>query len=74
MMYNVQGWDPYSYAFEADEEEVSLVFRNLGMEDDPACGPIIDDIAIKKLFTFDRPKDIPFFASLSSLAGQKSKI
>ncbi|PKI74350.1 hypothetical protein CRG98_005230 [Punica granatum] len=27
------------------------------MEDDPTCGPIIDDIAIKKLFTPDRPKD-----------------
>ncbi|KAG2684783.1 hypothetical protein I3843_10G088400 [Carya illinoinensis] len=56
-LYNVQGWDPYAYAFEADEEEVSLVFRNPGMEDDPTCGPIIDDIAIKKLFTPDRPKE-----------------
>ncbi|KAG2689029.1 hypothetical protein I3760_09G120800 [Carya illinoinensis] len=56
-LYNVQGWDPYAYAFEAEEEDVSLIFRNPGMEDDPTCGPIIDDIAIKKLFTPDRPKD-----------------
>ncbi|KAF2316701.1 hypothetical protein GH714_042042 [Hevea brasiliensis] len=48
-LYNVQGWDPYAWAFEAEEDKVNLVFRNLGMEDDPACGPIIDDIAIKKL-------------------------
>ncbi|KAF3449922.1 hypothetical protein FNV43_RR06001 [Rhamnella rubrinervis] len=56
-LYNVQGWDPYAMAFEAEEEDVSLVFKNPGMEDDPTCGPIIDDIAIKKLFTPDPPKD-----------------
>lgn len=55
-LYNVQGWDPYAYSFEAEVDEVNLVFRNPGMEDDPTCGPIIDDIAIKKLFTPNRPK------------------
>lgn len=57
-LYNVQGWDPYAWAFEAEQDDVSLVFRNPGMEDDPTCGPIIDDIAIKKLFSPDRPKGI----------------
>ncbi|XP_050234383.1 protein DUF642 L-GALACTONO-1,4-LACTONE-RESPONSIVE GENE 2 [Mercurialis annua] len=56
-LYNVQGWDPYAWAFEAENDKVSLVFRNPGMEDDPTCGPIIDDIAIKKLFSPDKPKD-----------------
>uniref|UniRef100_A0A2N9IZC7 DUF642 domain-containing protein n=1 Tax=Fagus sylvatica TaxID=28930 RepID=A0A2N9IZC7_FAGSY len=56
-LYNVQGWDPYAWSFEADEDDVNLIFRNLGMEDDPTCGPIIDEIAIKKLFSPDRPKD-----------------
>ncbi|CAN1302215.1 Protein DUF642 L-GALACTONO-1,4-LACTONE-RESPONSIVE GENE 2 [Linum perenne] len=56
-LYNVQGWDPYAWAFQADDDKVRLVFRNPGMEDDPTCGPIIDDIAIKKLFSPDRPKD-----------------
>jgi len=55
-LYNVQGWDPYALAFEAQEDKVTLVFSNPGMEDDPTCGPIIDDIAIKKLFTPERPK------------------
>ncbi|CAN1227371.1 Protein DUF642 L-GALACTONO-1,4-LACTONE-RESPONSIVE GENE 2, partial [Linum grandiflorum] len=55
-LYNVQGWDPYAWAFEADDDKIRLVFRNPGMEDDPTCGPIIDDIAIKKLFAPDRPK------------------
>lgn len=55
-LYSVQGWDPYAWAFEAEEDNVRLVFKNPGMEDDPTCGPIIDDIAIKKLFTPDKPK------------------
>lgn len=55
-LYSVQGWDPYAWAFEALDSKVRLTFRNPGMEDDPTCGPIIDDIAMKKLFTPDRPK------------------
>nr|DAD33860.1 TPA_asm: hypothetical protein HUJ06_012711 [Nelumbo nucifera] len=54
-LYSVQGWDSYAWAFLAESEDATLVFRNPGMEDDPACGPIIDDIAIKKLFTPDKP-------------------
>nr|AFK48735.1 unknown [Lotus japonicus] len=56
-LYNVQGWNPYAVAFNADEDNVRLVFKNPGMEDDPTCGPILDNIAIKKLFTPDKPKD-----------------
>ncbi|XP_010549485.1 PREDICTED: uncharacterized protein LOC104820646 [Tarenaya hassleriana] len=56
-LYSVQGWDPYALAFEAEDEKVRLAFKNPGMEDDPTCGPIIDDVAIKKLFTPDKPKD-----------------
>ncbi|KAK4386482.1 hypothetical protein Sango_2518800 [Sesamum angolense] len=56
-LYSVQGWDSYAWAFQAEEEDVRAVFRNPGMEDDPTCGPIIDDIAIKKLFVPDKPKD-----------------
>ncbi|KAG6423598.1 hypothetical protein SASPL_113999 [Salvia splendens] len=56
-LYSIQGWDTYAWAFQAAEAEARVVFRNPGMEDDPTCGPIIDDIAIKKLFVPDRPKD-----------------
>lgn len=62
-LYNVQGWDPYAWAFEAEVDDVRLAFRNPGMEDDPTCGPIIDDIAIKKLFTPDRSKGICLIVS-----------
>ncbi|XP_043687345.1 uncharacterized protein LOC122638563 isoform X1 [Telopea speciosissima] len=56
-LYNVQGWDSYAWAFQAESVDGEVVFRNPGMEDDPTCGPIIDNIAIKKLFTPDKPKD-----------------
>ncbi|PIA25109.1 hypothetical protein AQUCO_12500019v1 [Aquilegia coerulea] len=56
-LYSVQGWDTYAWAFQAESDDGRVVFWNPGMEDDPTCGPIIDDIAIKKLFTPDRPKD-----------------
>ncbi|CAM8908928.1 unnamed protein product [Rhodiola kirilowii] len=55
-VYNVYGWDSYAWAFEAADDDVLVTFRNPGMEDDPTCGPIIDDIAIKKLFTPEKPK------------------
>lgn len=56
-LYSVQGWDTYSWAFQADQEDANVMFTNPGMEDDPTCGPIIDDIAIKKLFVPTKQKD-----------------
>ncbi|KAG9448015.1 hypothetical protein H6P81_014143 [Aristolochia fimbriata] len=56
-LYNIEGWDLYALAFEVESDDERLTFRNTGMEDDPTCGPILDDIAIKKLFTPDKPKD-----------------
>uniref|UniRef100_A0A0E0MXH7 DUF642 domain-containing protein n=1 Tax=Oryza rufipogon TaxID=4529 RepID=A0A0E0MXH7_ORYRU len=56
-LYNIEGWDAYALAFQATDEQASLEFRNPGMEDDPTCGPILDNVAIKKLFTPDKPKE-----------------
>lgn len=56
-VYSVQGWDTYAWAVQVEEDNVRVAFRNPGMEDDPTCGPIIDDIAIKKLFVPETPKD-----------------
>ncbi|KAJ0971831.1 hypothetical protein J5N97_019790 [Dioscorea zingiberensis] len=59
-LYSVMGYDAYAGAFKAqsdDGEDDVLAFRNTGMEDDPTCGPIIDNVAIKKLFTPDKPQD-----------------
>nr|GEW90666.1 carbohydrate binding domain-containing protein precursor [Tanacetum cinerariifolium] len=41
----------------ADQDDASVVFTNPGMEDDPKCEPIIDDIVIKKLFVPTKSKD-----------------
>ncbi|KAG1367927.1 hypothetical protein COCNU_14G003950 [Cocos nucifera] len=60
-LYSVEGWDAYAWAFQAQQEEgaeTKLAFKNPGMEDDPSCGPIIDNVAVKKLFTPDRPEEL----------------
>ncbi|CAA7397729.1 unnamed protein product [Spirodela intermedia] len=53
-VYSVEGWDAYAWAFQAaggdDAGATTVAFKNPGMEDDPSCGPVIDNIAIKKLF------------------------
>lgn len=65
-LYSVEGWDAYSWAFQAgsagdggsgDGAAAKLAFSNPGMEEDPTCGPIIDNIAIKKLFVPERSED-----------------
>ncbi|KAK1258837.1 hypothetical protein QJS04_geneDACA018671 [Acorus gramineus] len=61
-VYNVEGWDAYTWAFvspagKGGSGAVRVAFGNPGMEDDPTCGPVIDSVAIKKLFTPDRPKE-----------------
>jgi alkanesulfonate monooxygenase SsuD/methylene tetrahydromethanopterin reductase-like flavin-dependent oxidoreductase (luciferase family) len=48
-VYTSSGWDSYSYAFRARHSTVWLSIHNPGHEEDPACGPLIDAIAIKAL-------------------------
>lgn len=49
-MYSSNGWDSYAWAFKALLGTVELVIHNPGVEEDPACGPLIDSVAIKALF------------------------
>ncbi|OEL31401.1 hypothetical protein BAE44_0007580 [Dichanthelium oligosanthes] len=48
-VYTSSGWDSYSYAFKARHSAVWLAIHNPGDEEDPACGPLFDSIAIKAL-------------------------
>ena len=48
-VYSSNGWDSYAYGFPADYSEVELVIHNPGLVEDPACGPIVDSVAIKTL-------------------------
>ena len=48
-VYTSSGWDSYSYAFKARHTTAWLTIHNPGAQEDPACGPIIDSVAIKAL-------------------------
>lgn len=58
--YSREGWDSHSWGFPAVSEDVVLVIHNPGVEEDPACGPLIDSIAIKVLYP-PRPTNSKFF-------------
>ncbi|KAK7260866.1 hypothetical protein RIF29_27165 [Crotalaria pallida] len=49
-LYNSFGWDPIAYGFKAEYDEVEMVIHNPGVEEDPACGPLIDSIALRTLY------------------------
>lgn len=49
-LYSSNGWDSYAWAFQAESEEAEIIIHNPGVEEDPACGPLIDSVAIKALY------------------------
>ncbi|CAN4127914.1 unnamed protein product [Withania somnifera] len=49
-LYSRSGWDSYAWAFQAEFSRVELLLHNPGVEEDPACGPLIDSIAIRTLY------------------------
>ncbi|XP_061346254.1 BIIDXI-like protein At5g11420 [Gastrolobium bilobum] len=49
-LYSSNGWDAYAWSFQADYPEVDLVIHNPGVQDDAACGPLIDFIALRTLY------------------------
>ncbi|GLU22137.1 hypothetical protein SLE2022_382330 [Rubroshorea leprosula] len=52
-MYSSSGWDSYAWAFQAFAAEIEISIHNPGVEEDPACGPLIDCVGIK---TLNHPK------------------
>lgn len=48
-MYSSDGWDSYSWGFLAESNQIQITIHNPGMEKDPACGPLIDSVALKAL-------------------------
>ncbi|KAM7259604.1 hypothetical protein ACFE04_015345 [Oxalis oulophora] len=49
-LYSSSGWDSYAWAFQAEYDEIEILIHNPGVEEDPACGPLIDSIAMRGLF------------------------
>lgn len=48
-MYSSSGWDSYSWGFQAKANLMDLSIHNPGVEEDSACGPLIDSVALKIL-------------------------
>ncbi|KAL8171709.1 hypothetical protein V2J09_023513 [Rumex salicifolius] len=48
-MYSSIGFDSYAWGFLAEEESVEITLHNPGRDEDPACGPLIDTVAINVL-------------------------
>jgi hypothetical protein len=47
-LYDIGGADVYGYGMRAETEIVYVTFHNPGVQEDPACGPLIDAVAIKE--------------------------
>ncbi|KAL3832959.1 hypothetical protein ACJIZ3_007695 [Penstemon smallii] len=48
-LYSSNGGDTYAWGFRASFDSVKVVFHNPGKQEDPACGPLLDAVAIKQL-------------------------
>ncbi|KAF5726913.1 hypothetical protein HS088_TW22G00598 [Tripterygium wilfordii] len=55
-MYSSNGWDSHAWGFQADADEIEISIHNPGTEEDPACGPLIDSVALKLLSTPKRTR------------------
>ncbi|KAL2517596.1 hypothetical protein Adt_13843 [Abeliophyllum distichum] len=49
-VYSSNGWDSYAWAFRAIYSVAEILLHNPGVAEDPACGPLIDSIAIRALY------------------------
>ncbi|KAL0349355.1 UNVERIFIED_CONTAM: hypothetical protein Sangu_1163300 [Sesamum angustifolium] len=49
-LYSSNGGDTYAWGFRANSDSVKVIFHNPGKQEDPACGPLLDAVAIKELF------------------------
>lgn len=47
--YGSDGWDSYAWGFLAESNQIEITIHNPGKEKDPACGPLIDSVALKAL-------------------------
>ncbi|XP_044497755.1 uncharacterized protein LOC123219825 [Mangifera indica] len=56
-VYSSTGWDSYSWGFLAEASQIEISIHNPGVEDDPACGPLIDSVALKVLTPLKRTNE-----------------
>ncbi|KNA16488.1 hypothetical protein SOVF_088850 [Spinacia oleracea] len=48
-LYSTDGGDTHAFGFKAISKVAKITFHNPGVQEDPACGPLIDAIALKEL-------------------------
>lgn len=48
-LYSSNGGDVYAFGFIAPSDSAKVTFYNPGVQEDPACGPLLDAVAIKEL-------------------------
>lgn len=48
-LYSSNGGDTYAWGFRAKFSEEKVTFLNSGVQENPACGPLLDAVAIKEL-------------------------
>ncbi|KAF5736456.1 hypothetical protein HS088_TW14G00598 [Tripterygium wilfordii] len=48
-LYSSNGGDVIAWGFRAKSNVVTVTFHNPGVQEDPACGPLLDAVAIKEL-------------------------
>lgn len=49
-LYSSNGWDSYSWSWCSLSAVARILLHNPGTDEDPACGPLIDSIAIRTLY------------------------
>lgn len=55
-LYSTDGGDTYAWAFKAASKVVKITFHNLGVQEDPACGPLVDAVAIKEMLPLNHTR------------------
>ncbi|RDX89851.1 hypothetical protein CR513_28364, partial [Mucuna pruriens] len=56
-MYGSNGCDSFACGFQADYPQVEIMIHNPGTDEDPACAPLIDSVALKLLHSPKRTRD-----------------
>ncbi|KAL5543362.1 hypothetical protein UlMin_007146 [Ulmus minor] len=56
-LYDSNGGDVYAWGFRADSSVVKVTFHNPGVQEDLACGPLLDAVAIKEFFPLFPTRD-----------------
>ncbi|KAL9233893.1 hypothetical protein vseg_008828 [Gypsophila vaccaria] len=49
-LYSSTGWDSYAWGWRAKSNIAEIVIHNPGVVEDPACGPLIDSVAVRTLY------------------------